>query len=536
MDRTPAKSLNRSCPPWVAAAAILWLLPAGLAAQGVGIWTTAAELAPLPVVGVAWDQLLAEAQLPIVAPSLADQNSGMNVRALAKALVYARTGLPGYRDELIAIFDHVSNGGFYETENVSLDSLAISRELGAFVIAADLIGLDSDADTAFRTWLGPVRTEILADGRSLLSTHEDRPNNWGTNAGASRIAAAVYLGDAVDLDAAAAVFKGWLGDRQSYAGFNYGGSAEDLSWQADPQQPVGINPLGATRFGANIDGALPEEMRRHFLSPWDPGDYPPFPQVNYSYEALQGALVQAVMLHRQGYDVWNWEDQALLRAFRWLHQPHPDGPSFPATLAGDDGWLSHLVNYYYGESFPENAAPAPGKNLGWTAWTHGCPDIVTDADADSAPDSCDNCPGLGNPDQADADQDGIGDLCDNCVTRWNPAVDPGSFEAFRTYTGNQVDDDADGYGNACDADYDNDSFVNYSDVADFSPSFFQAASTSTCGISGSAACAQFDHTASGRVNFGDVGVLSQLFFVPIDTGTRVKCAICPLACSGDACP
>ena len=53
---------------------------------------------------------------------------------------------------------------------------------------------------------------------------------------------AVYLGDATELANTAQVFKGYLGDRASYADFKYG----DLSWQADPSKPVGINPLEAS--------------------------------------------------------------------------------------------------------------------------------------------------------------------------------------------------------------------------------------------------------------------------------------------------
>jgi hypothetical protein len=72
-----------------------------------------------------------------------------------------------------------------------------------------------------------------------------------------------------------------------------------------------------------------------------------------------------VILHRAGYDVWSWQDSALLRAFEWLHGP----AAFPAT--GDDTWQSHLINYYYGTSFPAPVPSSPGKNVGWTDWTHG---------------------------------------------------------------------------------------------------------------------------------------------------------------------
>jgi hypothetical protein len=34
-----------------------------------------------------------------------------------------------------------------------------------------------------------------------------------------------------------------------------------------------------------------------------------------------------------------------------------------------------------------------------------------DTDGDGAPDFCDNCPAVSNPDQADANHDGAGDAC-----------------------------------------------------------------------------------------------------------------------------
>src|SRR6185436_3561741 len=126
------------------------------------------------------------------------------------------------------------------------------------------------------------------DGQTLRSTHEKRPNNWGTHAGASRAAVAVYLGDQAELDRCAQVFKGWLRDRSAYAGFEYG----DVSWQADPSHPVGINPRGATKSGHNIDGVLPDDQRRAGGFTWPP------PKENYVWEALQGALLAALVLER----------------------------------------------------------------------------------------------------------------------------------------------------------------------------------------------------------------------------------------------
>jgi hypothetical protein len=312
-----------------------------------GIWISAAELQQLPMSGAAWDRLKSEADKPTGTPNISNQDDDTNVRVLAKALVYARTGIQSYRDDVIAACMAAigtEQGG---------RTLALGRELIAYVIAADLVGLSGSENQTFRTYIRNMLTEVL-DGKTLISTHEDRPNNWGTHCGATRAAIAAYLGDTAELDRTAQVMKGWLGDRSSYAGFKYGA----LDWQADPSNPVGINPVGATKNGHSIDGVIPDDQRRAGGFSWPP------PKENYVWESLQGALAMAVILYRAGYDVWNWENQALLRAVKWLHEEC----NFPAS--GDDTWSPHLINYYYNTNFPAPVPSSPGKNVGWTDWTH----------------------------------------------------------------------------------------------------------------------------------------------------------------------
>lgn len=325
-----------------------------------GLWIGPDEIAQLPTSGPEWENLLREANESAGNPDLSDQDDRTNVTVMAKALVYARTGESRYREEVID-----ACMAAIETENGGR-TLALGRELIGYVIAADLVGLPPDKDATFREWLAEVRHETL-DGKTLISTHEDRPNNWGTHAGGSRVAVAVYLGDTAEIERCAQVFHGWLGDRSAYDGFSYG----DLSWQADSDNPVGINPVGAVKDGRNIDGVLPDDQRRGGSFDWPP------PKENYVYEALQGALAQAVILHRVGYDVWNWEDQALRRAFVWLH----DQADFEA--GGDDSWEPHLINHFYDANFPESTTSTPGKNVGWTEWTHGL--IASGGDGSTAP-------------------------------------------------------------------------------------------------------------------------------------------------------
>jgi len=319
-----------------------------------GIWISPAELALLPTSSPAWDSVFSQANSICATPNLADQDDSANVCILAKALVFARIGGGGYRSDVVAALRSIVDLGAYNGR-----ALALGREIGAYVISADLISLptyDPTLDQQFRAKIRELLTIFTSDGpASLIECHETRPNNWGTHCGGARAAVAAYLGDTAELARVAQVFKGWLGDRSSYSGFVYG----DLSWQCDPSQPVGINPAGCMKDGHSIDGVLADDQRRGGSFAWPP------PKVNYVYESLQGTLLQATILHRAGYDAFNWVDKALVRAYGWLHEQ----ANFPT--AGDDTWQPHVANYFYGVSFPAPVPSSPGKNLGWTDWVFG---------------------------------------------------------------------------------------------------------------------------------------------------------------------
>jgi hypothetical protein len=98
-----------------------------------------------------------------------------------------------------------------------------------------------------------------------------------------------------------------------------------------------------------------------------PIQFPPC-LTGYPWEGLQGALVQAMILYRQGYDVWNWENQAFLRAVQFLYDLEQQYGSWWAT--GDDTWVPWLINHVYNTSFPTDPANI-GKNMGWTDWMYG---------------------------------------------------------------------------------------------------------------------------------------------------------------------
>jgi hypothetical protein len=355
---------GRALAPVLAAAALLAgaaTAPAPAAAaqrSASGIWISGAELKRLPERGPAWQQLETLAHEKLGHADLSDQNSDHDVRVLATAMVAARTGDRGLRKRAAAgVMDAIGTekGG---------RTLALARGLIAYVVAADLIDLrhfDRGKDRIFRQWLSKVRREKLSPSQNptLIATHELRPNNWGTHAGASRIAADAYLGDRRDLARAAAVFKGWLGDRAVYHGFSFG----DKSWQADSSAPVGVDPPGSTKDGVSIDGALPDDMRRgcDFKDPPCPTRYP--------WEAMQGAIEQAQLLSRQGYDAWNWGDQALKRAGAYLFAIAKRTGDEDFDAPQGHAWMPWLLNARYGTKFPAHTPAGPGKGMGFTDWT-----------------------------------------------------------------------------------------------------------------------------------------------------------------------
>jgi hypothetical protein len=320
----------------------------GVAPAAGTILIDRATLLSLPTSGTAWQALKGRADLAAGTPNLSNQDDPNDVTALAKALVYARTGDTRYRDQVIAMLR-----GAVGTEYPG-DALGIARGVAPLVLAADLVGW---RDPSWMSWLGKLRTWPNPDRAfSLVSMHEKRPNNWGTHAGAGRIAADLYLGDSADLARAAAVFRGYLGDRAAYAGFSFG---DDLSWQANPVVPVGINPKGASIGSTILDGIIPDDMRRGGSRPVVGSD-----GVMYTWEALQGVLLQAELLRRAGYSAWEWQDRAILRAFNRIHIL-----GYPAE--GDDRWQPWLLNRRYGTAFPQPSTTTPGKSFGYADWLYG---------------------------------------------------------------------------------------------------------------------------------------------------------------------
>ncbi len=174
-----------------------------------------------------------------------------------------------------------------------------------------------------------------------------------------------------------------------------------------------------------------------------------------------------------------------------------------------------------------------------------------DFDGDGEPDETDNCPTVVNPPieslaanlvslQPDSDGDGVGDACDNCSTIFNPRM--GSLgtperQSFQTTTGGQLDDDADGFGNQCDAKFSNaGQVVSGTDLAELFASFNRSREGNDCGVSGTVPCARFDLDNLGQVISGtDITASFGLFNLPPGPHCGDLCESLSLGCTGPGC-
>jgi hypothetical protein len=308
-------------------------------ATGGFILISRADLMALPTSGAAWGGVLTQAaKTPNV--NLADLDADGDVVTLAKALVYARTGNAARRTEVIAALDRARASGVDR-------ALELARGVGAYVLAADLIGY---RDPVFVTWAGAQRTRAVGGGPATLTECAQlRPNNWGTWCRSSLLIIDIYVGASTNLDLA--YFRGYLGDRSIYAGFKYG----DLSWQANAAAPVGINPVGATKSGHSIDGVLPDDQRRAGSFSWPP------PCENYVAEALQGTTLEAIVLARAGFPSWTWSGSAIGRAVEFKY-------TNACSFVGDDSFIPFVTDHVYGTHHAASPPSQPGKGSGYYDW------------------------------------------------------------------------------------------------------------------------------------------------------------------------
>ena len=319
-----------------------------------GILLSRAELMALPTSGPAWAAIMARVQQPYGGSYTLGTRDDANKDVLAHALAGARLDNAGYkqfvRDKIERIISGPRNSG---------DLLATLRQLQTYVISADLVDLasfDPALDARFRPWLAAeVRFSYSGGGGggSVISNHDKKPNNYGTHAGSTRIAAAIYLGDDTELQAARDVWYGWATGDPAYS--HPTRKWTGTTWQCDPNRPAGINGASCSRDGHSLDGVIPEDQVRCGEYSWGPC------ATNYIHGATDGMTLSFWMLDRQGEDPWTWGNQAALRQMQW---------KFANGQAPYSGfrWQIPVIESAYGVDLPGNAPTATSTNFGFADW------------------------------------------------------------------------------------------------------------------------------------------------------------------------
>lgn len=343
-----------------------------LRSPGIGMWISADEIMSLHKFGAAWDKMRLAAYSPWGTPDLKNMDNKHDINVLAGALVYARNGGPGMRKKvrnaILSAKQTLDQPAEWQTYS---GVLSASRQIGAYVIAADLIDLkdfDATADHEFRAWLTTIRTRnIGTHGRwkAITYTCENATSNWGTFACASRIAASIYLGDTADVDRAAAIIRSYFGERSAYPanapgedGYFEHTAGYRASWACANSSWAGINPL-CVKFGVNLNGVLVEDASRGGDCCTLQGD-----GIMYSWEALQGLFVSTELLYRTGRygNPYDWSNQALRRALNFMQRSG-------WRISNVASYIPWLANERYGTSYPQ-PAKGYGRIIGWGNWLY----------------------------------------------------------------------------------------------------------------------------------------------------------------------
>jgi hypothetical protein len=343
--------------------------------ETTSIWIDRDELMALPTSGAAWEKLLSDARANPGSADIADMHSNHDVYTLAAALVCARTGEYCTKARQ-GVLDAIG------TEN-SGRWLEVGRNLGSYVIAADVLGLRADGDpdsdgTRVEAWIEGWLTKRLPDNITgkyrgfgpFLSAA-----NAAAQEGFAFTAVAAYVGDEAALQRAWDAFRTFACDTDAPDPENiYLDKVVLDGWAHDDRAPCAINPAGSTKVvpsglrGAGqvhrIDGSLGGDMRRGGEYQRDPG------YTQYPWVGLEGFVPAAVILDRMGYPAFEVSDRAVLRTHEYLW--------FLRTSTGDQTWFDgirarevvQLVNHAYGTSFPVNRVVGSGRTVGYTDWTH----------------------------------------------------------------------------------------------------------------------------------------------------------------------
>ena len=336
------------------------------------MWISYRELVSLPTSGASWDKIRTAAYGSWGTPDLQYPTNKNAIYTLAGALVSTRNGDPALRskvrDAIIAAKRSLDQSAEWQSRD---GVLSAGRQIGAYVIAADLMNLrnfDPAVDNEFRAWLTTIRTTNIGTHsrwKNIRYTCENATGNWDTFACASRIAASIYLGDSADVQRSSLIIRALLGERSVYPadapgrnGYFEHTAAYQSSWSCNDPAWTGDNP-SCVKSGVNVDGVLVEDASRGGGCCVLQGD-----GIMYSWESLQGLFVSVELLYRTGNygNPYTWSNNALKRSLDFM-QRSGWAVTPPAT------YVPWLANARYGTSYPTTTT-GNGRIMAWGDWLY----------------------------------------------------------------------------------------------------------------------------------------------------------------------
>lgn len=300
------------------------------------------DLSTLPTTGTAWTYMKSKADSTWPAPNICDQNNKTGVLALAAGMVYARVGGETYKTKVIDACKALMTS---QKDGCTNAALAAGRQLGAWVLASDLVGYK---DVAWVNWLLQMRTRNLGGhGRwtSLRFTQSDSSNNWGAFAQSSLCVIDRYLEDTTSIALDWKIFQGFAGNRLAHT-FRTP-SISQPSWLC-------IDKSKWTPIQLCTD---PKKTGAPTEDAWRSGAYPNISKT-YVAETMQGLALAAEMLSRAGYTA-AWEKLRPLANFATV---------WAVWNASSVGYhLPWWYNSRLGINAPTRGAQY-GRTFGYTDW------------------------------------------------------------------------------------------------------------------------------------------------------------------------
>lgn len=343
---------------------------AALALMPVGLLVSCEPGGPAPVQGIFFDQedvdsintgtaayarLESDARSSWPAPRFDTLEHDADVLTLAGALVANKERDAGLRQKVVDQLNRLNDSG------VPYDrALELARNIGAYPVAADLIGFRGDEAASFRTFLSNVKYRSTNQGHgcggtSLADTAKCGANNWGSMARFGVGAIDAYLNDDAKFDSE--VQDPWLDYVGSPAFSTDPLEYESTNWAC--HSPSDENRAGIESCPSDLtrDGGLPEELRRS-------GEYtpPPGPDQNYVQGATQANVATWIVVARQkGGDSRGWGNNAVDRSIRFIFDRMQHAPD------GNDAWLTYAWNSFSAApDRPTNPLSGHGKIIDYT--------------------------------------------------------------------------------------------------------------------------------------------------------------------------